>query len=168
MDFVLISKEHAHATREMVRARQGMWDDVAFGLKKSGDAAMENGPWSVTWSDRVAPSGNPHDYFSEGTYFWQNPADPDGPYLHLDGQANPNRFHQHLDEFGWLADTVLDLVLWVDRAGTRRPCGPCAGFSFGKRKVCRHGGRGKTLVQRHDRLDSDPRRFGLGRTAARQ
>ena len=110
MDFVLISKEHAHAIREKVRARQGMWDEVAFGLKKSGDAAMENGPWSVTWSDRVAPSGNPHDYFSEGTYFWQNPADPDGPYLHLDGQANPNRFHQHLDEFGWLADTVLDLV----------------------------------------------------------
>ncbi|MBR4888297.1 MAG: alginate lyase family protein [Clostridia bacterium] len=110
MDFVLISKEHAQATREKVRAGKGIWDEVAFGLRKSGEAAMEKGPWSVTFASRTAPSGNPHDYFSEGPYWWPNPEDPDGPYIRRDGLIYPGRFDEHHSDFGNLSNAVLDLV----------------------------------------------------------
>ena len=110
MDFIFITKEHAEATREKVRAREGMWDEVAFGLKKSGDAAMTKGPWSVTFASRTAISGDPHDYFSEGTYWWPNPEDPDGPYIRRDGVHNPDNFDEHVEALLELGYTVLDLV----------------------------------------------------------
>ncbi|MBR4888298.1 MAG: alginate lyase family protein [Clostridia bacterium] len=110
MDFVLVSKEHAHATREKVRAGKGIWDEVAFGLRKNAEAAMEKGPWSVTFASRTAISGNPHDYFSEGTYWWPNPEDPDGPYIRRDGEHNPDNFDEHVDALHDMSFTVLDLV----------------------------------------------------------
>lgn len=38
---------------------------------------------------RHAPSRNPHDYVSIGTYWWPNPASPDGlPYVQRDGELS--------------------------------------------------------------------------------
>ena len=110
MDFVFITKEHAEATREKVRAREGVWDEVAFYLKKTGEEAMKKGPWSVTFASRTAISGDPHDYFSEGTYWWPNPEDPDGPSIRRDGEHNPDNFDEHVDALNELGYTVLDLV----------------------------------------------------------
>jgi hypothetical protein len=36
-----------------------------------------------------------HDFFSEADYFWPNPANPDGPYIQLDGKSNPANFQGH-------------------------------------------------------------------------
>jgi Alginate lyase len=36
-----------------------------------------------------------HAYYSEGDYWWPNPANPGGPYIRRDGQSNPNRFEAH-------------------------------------------------------------------------
>jgi len=110
MDFIFITKEHAHATREKVRAREGVWDEAAFYLKKTGEEAMKKGPWSVTFASRTAISGDPHDYFSEGTYWWPNPEDPDGPYIRRDGEHNPDNFDEHVNALRELGYTVLDLV----------------------------------------------------------
>ena len=41
-----------------------------------------------------SPSG-PHDYFSEGDYWWRNPNDPNGPYIQRDGETNPDNFFGH-------------------------------------------------------------------------
>jgi hypothetical protein len=39
--------------------------------------------------------GGKHDYYSEVEYWWQNPSDPDGPYIRKVGYTNPNNFTAH-------------------------------------------------------------------------
>ena len=39
--------------------------------------------------------GGPHDYFSEGDYWWPDPKNPSGPYIRRDGMSNPNNFTAH-------------------------------------------------------------------------
>lgn len=41
-------------------------------------------------------AGGPHDYYSNGDYWWPNPDTPDGlPYVRRDGESNPQAFHAH-------------------------------------------------------------------------
>ena len=58
------------------------------------DEALRGGPWSVTYQRPKGGLTNagPHDYFSEGPYWWPNPANPKGPYVRRDGERNPARF----------------------------------------------------------------------------
>ncbi|WP_199192857.1 alginate lyase family protein [Allosphingosinicella deserti] len=43
-----------------------------------------------------SPAG-PHDYYSEGDYWWPDPARPGGPYVRRDGLSNPDKFDGHRD-----------------------------------------------------------------------
>lgn len=43
-----------------------------------------------------SPAGR-HDYYSEGDYWWPDPANPDGPYVRRDGRSNPDKFDGHRD-----------------------------------------------------------------------
>ncbi len=52
-------------------------------------------PETITANPSERNPGGPHDYFSEGDYFWRNPADPEGPYIHRDGYSNPENFQGH-------------------------------------------------------------------------
>ena len=47
--------------------------------------------WNVVEDKPItAASKDPHDYFSTGTYWWPDPAKPDGlPYIRRDGYINP-------------------------------------------------------------------------------
>ncbi len=57
--------------------------------------AMQQIPVTVT-NDRAARSaGGRHDFYSEGDYWWPNPADPNGPYIQKDGLTNPDNFIAH-------------------------------------------------------------------------
>jgi hypothetical protein len=61
-------------------------------------------------------SGDKHDYFSYGPYWWPDPAKPGGlPYIRRDGEVNPAS-KQGTDDhpFGRLCDTVetLGLAYW--------------------------------------------------------
>ncbi len=41
-------------------------------------------------------AGGPHDFFSEGDYWWPDPDQEDGlPYIRRDGQSNPDNFVKH-------------------------------------------------------------------------
>ncbi|MBY0508400.1 MAG: alginate lyase family protein [Bryobacteraceae bacterium] len=40
-------------------------------------------------------AGGPHDFFSEGDYWWPDPKNPGGPYLRRDGLTNPANFVDH-------------------------------------------------------------------------
>jgi hypothetical protein len=40
-------------------------------------------------------AGGPHDFFSEGDYWWPDPANPSGPYIRRDGESNPGNFVEH-------------------------------------------------------------------------
>ena len=57
--------------------------------------AMTQKPITVTAEQCERSAGGVHDFYSEGDYWWQNPDDPNGPYIQRDGQSNPNNFTAH-------------------------------------------------------------------------
>jgi hypothetical protein len=52
-------------------------------------------PVTITASSSPRSAGGRHDYFSEGDYWWPDPANPDGPYVQRDGMSNPGNFNDH-------------------------------------------------------------------------
>jgi hypothetical protein len=59
------------------------------------DRFLKDAPITVTASRSPRSAGGPHDYFSEGDYWWPDPANPDGPYIQRDGMSNPANFDNH-------------------------------------------------------------------------
>jgi len=52
-------------------------------------------PLTITAFKSPRSAGGLHDYFSEGDYWWPDPANPDGPYIQKDGMTNPDNFVSH-------------------------------------------------------------------------
>ncbi|MDA3817116.1 MAG: alginate lyase family protein [Prolixibacteraceae bacterium] len=50
---------------------------------------------TVTDTFCVRSTGNRHDFYSEGDYWWPDPENPDGPYMRRDGLSNPGNFLAH-------------------------------------------------------------------------
>ncbi len=59
------------------------------------DKYLDEKPVTVTANISNRSAGGIHDYYSEGTYWWPNPADPNGPYIRKDGINNPDNFDFH-------------------------------------------------------------------------
>ncbi|WP_246073589.1 alginate lyase family protein [Dinghuibacter silviterrae] len=57
--------------------------------------AMTQEPVTVTASHCARSAGGPHDFYSEGDYWWPVPGHPDSPYVQHDGQTNPDNFTKH-------------------------------------------------------------------------
>jgi hypothetical protein len=62
---------------------------------KAADAFLLEKPVTLTAASSPRSAGGPHDFFSEGDYWWPDPAHPDGPYIRRDGQTNPENFEAH-------------------------------------------------------------------------
>jgi hypothetical protein len=59
-------------------------------LLREEESASKGGPYSVTFKQRLAPSGCKNDFMSVGPYWWPNPDTQDGsPYVRRDGMVNP-------------------------------------------------------------------------------
>jgi len=56
---------------------------------------LDSLPVTVTANVSERSEGSPHDFYSEGDYWWPNPENPDGPYIRKDGQTNPENFVAH-------------------------------------------------------------------------
>ena len=56
---------------------------------------MDSLPVTVTANICARSAGGPHDFYSEGDYWWPDPDHPDGPYIRKDGQTNPDNFVAH-------------------------------------------------------------------------
>ena len=52
-------------------------------------------PVPITAFSSPRSAGGPHDYFSEGDYWWPDPKNPSGPYIRRDGMSNPDNFTAH-------------------------------------------------------------------------
>ena len=94
-------------------------------LKELAEKSMKVSPLSVTFHKSPAVTGNPHDFYSEGPYWWPDPENPDGPYIKRDGEFNPDRFNAHMDDLFTFTSTVsilcqvgfyLDRRDYLDRA----------------------------------------------------
>jgi hypothetical protein len=59
------------------------------------DRFLKERPVTVTATRSPRSAGGPHDYFSEGDYWWPDPANPNGPYIQRDGMSNPDNFDSH-------------------------------------------------------------------------
>lgn len=52
-------------------------------------------PVTITSFHAARSAGKIHDYFSEGDYWWPDPANPGGGYIQRDGMSNPDNFVAH-------------------------------------------------------------------------
>lgn len=64
-------------------------------IMKEAEWAMQQEPITVTAETSPRSSGGKHDFFSEGDYWWPNPANADSPYIQKDGMTNPENFVAH-------------------------------------------------------------------------
>lgn len=62
---------------------------------KAADQYLNEQPLTITASSSPRSAGGPHDFFSEGDYWWPDPANPNGPYIQKDGMTNPDNFVEH-------------------------------------------------------------------------
>ena len=80
----------------------------------SASAFLKEPPVTVTATSSPRSSGGAHDFFSEGDYWWPDPANPGGPYVRRDGQTNPGNFVGHRQSLMRLSRIVPALAAaWV-------------------------------------------------------
>jgi hypothetical protein len=78
--------------------RRAAFDVAAFERARVLKAArryLSEQPVTVTASRSPRSAGGPHDFFSEGDYWWPDPQNPGGPYVQRDGRTNPDNFVEH-------------------------------------------------------------------------
>jgi hypothetical protein len=61
----------------------------------AADRYLRDSPRTITATSSPRSAGGTHDYFSEGDYWWPDPANADGPYVQRDGMTNPDNFVGH-------------------------------------------------------------------------
>ncbi len=62
---------------------------------KAAGAFLDDAPLTITATTSPRSAGGPHDFFSEGDYWWPDPKNPEGPYVQSDGLTNPDNFVAH-------------------------------------------------------------------------
>lgn len=67
--------------------REHVLDEAAWAMKQQ--------PVTVTAQFSPRSAGGKHDFYSEGDYWWPNPASADSPYIQRDGMTNPDNFVAH-------------------------------------------------------------------------
>jgi len=78
------------AAREQLATAGSPLSPALQQLRRDADRLLKTPPASVLDKTKTADSGNKHDYFSLGPYWWPHPAKPDGlPYIRRDGEVNP-------------------------------------------------------------------------------
>jgi hypothetical protein len=73
------------------------------------ESFLNEKPITVTSHTSIRSAGDIHDYYSEGTYWWPNPDDIDGPYIRKDGVNNPDNFDHHRQAISRLSLIVSSL-----------------------------------------------------------
>ncbi|HEX8786712.1 MAG TPA: alginate lyase family protein [Telluria sp.] len=62
---------------------------------RAAQADLAEQPLTITAFPAARSSGGLHDFYSEGDYWWPDPAHPGGPYIQRDGLSNPANFVAH-------------------------------------------------------------------------
>jgi hypothetical protein len=84
-------------------------------------AALGMAPVSITETQASLSSGGPHDFYSNGDYWWPNPNTTNGlPYVQRDGQTNPGNFTAHRKLVRQLSDAIAALGAAYEVTGEDR------------------------------------------------
>jgi hypothetical protein len=82
-------------------------------LLPQADALIAAQPRTIAAIPAPRSPAGPQDYYSEGDYWWPDPANPGGPYIRRDGRSNPDKFDGHRDALIAFGRTVPALAaLW--------------------------------------------------------
>lgn len=76
----------------------------------SAEEFLKEKPITITSFIAERSAGGIHDYYSEGSYWWANPDDPNGPYIRKDGERNPSNFKEHKKALRNFCITVTTLT----------------------------------------------------------
>ena len=80
-------------------------------ILSAADAALGLEPITITKFRAPLSEGGPNDFYSNGDYWWPDPAKPNGlPYIQRDGQSNPDNFSEHRRCIAQLSDAVAALA----------------------------------------------------------
>ncbi len=93
-----------HSLYETVMAHDRAW------ILESADNLIHNTPRVITEGYCDRSEGGPHDFYSEGDYWWPNPEDLDGPYIRKDGMTNPDNFVLHRQAMREMSINVATLT----------------------------------------------------------
>jgi hypothetical protein len=85
-----VPPRNLETAKQLVARNQPAIKSAYVKLIENAEAALLSKPGSVMDKTKVAASGNKHDFFSYGPYWWPDPSKPDGmPYIRHDGYTNP-------------------------------------------------------------------------------
>lgn len=88
------------------------YEEAFRALCREADKMLGQPPVSVMMKDKVAASGDKHDYLSQARYVWPDPTKPDGlPYVHRDGVTNPEIERLDRPRLGQMSHRVVTLTL---------------------------------------------------------
>ncbi|HJZ68325.1 MAG TPA: alginate lyase family protein [Blastocatellia bacterium] len=104
--WVLIASGMASPQQPMIDLAKFDHDRI---LRAANQYLIEK-PITITASPSPRSAGGSHDYFSEGDYWWPDPANPNGPYIQRDGMSNPDNFNDHRRTLMRLSVQVPPLV----------------------------------------------------------
>lgn len=82
------------------RSRPGAFDVRAIERRRllpQAKALLTAEPRTIAAIPAPRSPAGPQDYYSEGDYWWPDPANPGGPYVRRDGRSNPDKFDGHRD-----------------------------------------------------------------------
>jgi hypothetical protein len=83
-------------------------------------ALLAAAPRTIATIPALRSPAGPQDYYSEGDYWWPDPANPGGPYVRRDGRSNPDKFDGHRDALIAFGRTVPALAALWDLTGEVR------------------------------------------------
>lgn len=84
------------------------------------DVRMDSMPATITAFTTRRSKGGKNDYYSEGTYWWPDPDNPDGPYIRKDGHYNPENFELHKVAKGKMTTNVATLTAAFKITGDKK------------------------------------------------
>jgi Alginate lyase len=85
----------AFAAKRSVASLPGLGNSERQRAVRLGNQYLRTQPVTVTSARATRSPGDSHAYYSEGDYWWPDPANPGGPYIRRDGITNPGRFDDH-------------------------------------------------------------------------
>jgi hypothetical protein len=105
----LVSDDEAEPIHSAIIRKEAWTLDAVRRLRAEAEKRLREGPWTVT-SDRPKDLDlDVHDYYSEASYWWPDPANPTGPYVRKDGVINSARFLANKTALNAMCDAVFTL-----------------------------------------------------------
>jgi len=79
-------------------------------ILEAAEQWMKESPVTITAYRALRSAGGRNEFYSEGDYWWPNPAHPDSPYVQRDGMTNPGIFVKHREAMVRFSKAVSTLA----------------------------------------------------------